>query len=91
MSITINLPTVLAKLANGQRTVEATGTTLGDAIADVSNRFPLLAPRLTDVNGEPYPFVTYYLNDEDIRFTGGFAAVVADGDEVTVVPAVAGG
>jgi sulfur-carrier protein len=91
MSITINLPTVLAKLAEGQRTLEAKGTTLGDAIADVSNRFPLLAPRLTDVNGEPYPFVTYYLNDEDIRFTGGFAAVVADGDEVTVVPAVAGG
>jgi sulfur-carrier protein len=91
MAITINLPTVLSKLADGQRNLEANGSTLGEAIADVSNRFPLLAPRLADEAGEPYPFVTFYLNDEDIRFTGGFRAAVQDGDEVTVVPAVAGG
>ena len=91
MSITITLPTVLAKLADGQRTIEATGGTLGDAVADVATRFPELAPRLRDDRGEPYPYVTFYLNDEDIRFQGGFGTAVQDGDEVTVVPAIAGG
>ncbi len=92
MPITITLPTVLAKLADGQRTIEAKSNgTLGDAVADVATRFPELAPRLRDDRGEPYPYVTFYLNDEDIRFQGGFTAAVRDGDEVTVVPAIAGG
>jgi molybdopterin synthase sulfur carrier subunit len=91
MAITINLPNVLAKLAEGKRTLEADGTTLGAAVQDVAGRYPALRGRLTDEAGNPYPFVTYYLNDEDIRFAGGFAATVRDGDEVTIVPAVAGG
>jgi molybdopterin converting factor small subunit len=91
MPITITLPNVLSKLADGQRSLEATGPTLGDAVEQVSRRFPALRPRLTDDAGKPYPFVTYYLNDEDARFVGGFAATVRDGDEVTIVPAVAGG
>ena len=91
MPITITLPTVLAKLADDQRTIEASGATLGETIADVATRFPQLAPRLRDADGNPYAFVTFYLNYEDIRFTGGFAAPVRDGDEVTVVPAIAGG
>src|SRR4029077_20427375 len=48
-------------------------------------------PRLRDKEGKPYPFVNFYLNDEDVRFRGGFAAPVQDGDEVTVIPAIAGG
>jgi molybdopterin converting factor small subunit len=91
MPITISLPNVLAKLADGERTLQASGATLGDAVEDVSGRFPNLRPRLVDGDGNPYPFVTYYLNDEDIRFSGGFAAAIRDGDEVTIVPAVAGG
>ncbi len=92
MPITITLPTVLAKLADGHQTIEvASGGTLGDAVADVAARFPERAPRLRDDRGEPYPFVTFYLNDEDIRFQGGFRTRVQDGDEVTVVPAIAGG
>jgi molybdopterin converting factor small subunit len=91
MPITIALPNVLARLADGHRTVEGTGGTLGDVVADVTTRYPSLRPRLVDEGGNPYPFVTYYLNDEDIRFAGGFGATVTDGDEVIVVPAVAGG
>jgi sulfur-carrier protein len=91
MAITINLPNVLAKLAEGKRTLEADGATLGAAVQDVAGRYPALRGRLTDDAGNPYPFVTYYLNDEDIRFAGGFAATIRDGDEVTIVPAVAGG
>jgi sulfur-carrier protein len=89
--ITITLPNVLCRLADGQRTLQASGSTLGDAVADVSERYPSLRPRLVDDAGNPYPFVTYYLNDEDIRFSGGFGAAISDGDEVTIVPAVAGG
>ena len=74
MSLTISLPSVLARLADGNRSVTALGATVGEA-----------------AGGQPYPFVTFYLNDEDIRFTGGFTAPVREGDELTIVSAVAGG
>ena len=90
MPITLHLPTVLAKLAD-RKVLDAEGETVGAVVADVAARFPALAPRLRDGAGQPYPFVTFYLNDEDIRFHGGFAAAVQDGDELTVVPAIAGG
>jgi molybdopterin synthase sulfur carrier subunit len=91
MAITFSLPTVLAKLADGQSNIQATGSTLGDAVADIAGRFPRLAPRLRDEQGGPYPFVTFYLNDEDIRFRSGFSTPVREGDEITVVAAIAGG
>jgi molybdopterin synthase sulfur carrier subunit len=91
MAVTFSLPTVLARLADGQATIDATGETLGEVVAAVAERYPRLAPRLRDADGGPYPFVTYYLNDEDIRFRGGFAALVQPGDEITVVAAIAGG
>lgn len=87
---TLHLPAILARLADS-KAIEASGTTVGELVADIVARYPALGPRLRDSNGEPYPFVTFYLNDEDIRFNGGFGARVADGDEVTVVPAIAGG
>lgn len=90
MPVTLYLPTVLAKLADRQA-IETRGTTVGEAVADVASRYPSLAPRLRDDTGKPYPFVTFYLNDEDIRFQGGFDAPLADGDELTIVPAIAGG
>lgn len=90
MPITIQLPKVLADLA-GSRSIEANGATLGEAVNEVAGRFPALASRLRDDKGEPYEYVVFYLNDEDIRLIGGFDATVADGDEVTIVPAVAGG
>ena len=90
MPATLFLPAVLAKLADAKE-LSAQGATVGDLVADVSARFPALAPRLRDGEGNPYPFVTFYLNDEDIRFHGGFSAAVQDGDELTVVPAIAGG
>jgi molybdopterin synthase sulfur carrier subunit len=91
MSVTLQLPNVLARLAGGESRLNARGETLSEVIGEVCARFPELAPRLRDASGEPYPFVTIYLNDDDIRFQGGFAAAVKDGDVVTVVPAVAGG
>jgi sulfur-carrier protein len=91
MAVTFSLPTILARLADGQATIEATGDTLGDVVAEIAGRYPRLAPRLRDETGGPYPFVTYYLNDEDIRFRSGFATPVCSGDEITVVAAIAGG
>jgi molybdopterin synthase sulfur carrier subunit len=91
MSVTLSLPTILARLAGGQATLEANGATLGEVVARVAERFPQLAPRLQDERGGPYPFVAFYLNDEDARFRGGFEAPVSDGDEITVVAAISGG
>jgi molybdopterin converting factor small subunit len=90
MPATLFLPAILAKLADAKQ-FEVTGATVGDLVADAATRFPALGTRLRDTNGEPYAFVTFYLNDEDIRFHGGFTATVNDGDELTVVPAIAGG
>ena len=91
MSVTLSLPAVLTRLTDGARTIEGNGATVGDVVHDVAGRFPQLAPRLRDEQGNPYSFVTFYLNDEDIRFTGGFATIVRDGDELIIVPAIAGG
>lgn len=91
MAVTFSLPTILARLAEGQSTFEASGSTLGEVVTRVAERFPQLAPRLQDESGGPYPFVAFYLNDEDSRFKGGFDAPVSDGDEITVVAAISGG
>jgi molybdopterin converting factor small subunit len=91
MAITVTLPAVLARHAGGVREHATDGATLGDVIGSLASRFPELAPRIRDEAGQPYPFVVYYLNDEDVRLNGGFATAVRDGDEVTLVPAIAGG
>jgi molybdopterin converting factor small subunit len=64
---------------------------VGDAVAAIAKAFPGVAPRLRDEKGQPYPYVVYYVNDDDIRFQQGFATPVRDGDEIVVVPAIAGG
>lgn len=91
MAITVTLPAVLARLADGNKELASDGATVGDVIESLSVRFPSLATRIRDDSGQPYPFVVYYLNDEDIRLAGGFSSPVTDGDEVTLVPAIAGG
>jgi len=91
MPITLKLPTVLAKAAGGQTVHQAKGATVGAVVEDVAGRFPELAPRLRDAKGEPYPYVIFYVDDEDIRFQQGFETPVADGAEIVVVPAIAGG
>jgi molybdopterin synthase sulfur carrier subunit len=91
MPVTLSLPTVLSRLTDGQATLEANGSTVGEVVTQVADRFPRLAPRLRDENGGPYPFIAYYLNDQDARFLGGLEAPVNEGDEITVVLAAAGG
>lgn len=91
MPVTVELPGVLAPLAGGLRSIATSGATVGDVVAEVATRYPELGRRLRDEHGNPYAFVTFYLNDADIRLAGGFGAAVRDGDELVVVPAIAGG
>ena len=91
MAVTLRLPTVLAKAAGGQTVHQAKGATVGDVVADVAQKYPELGTRLRDEKGQPYPYVIFYLDDEDIRFQKGFQTPVPDGAEIVVVPAIAGG
>jgi sulfur-carrier protein len=91
MPVTLKLPTVLASAAGGQTVHQASGATVGEVVNDVATRHPELATRLRDAKGEPYPYVIFYLDEEDIRFQQGFGTPVADGAEIVVVPAIAGG
>jgi molybdopterin synthase sulfur carrier subunit len=91
MPTLVRLPSALAIQADGHRKLDAEGETVGAVLDHVVQRFPAVGPRLRDQAGELYPFVTVYLNNQDIRFSDGFATAVRDGDEVVIVPAVAGG
>jgi sulfur-carrier protein len=90
MSIEVRIPTILRQYTGGEKAVEASGETLHEVITDLDVRHPGLRDRLVDDKGLRR-FVNVYLNDEDVRFLGGLETEVADGDNVTVLPAVAGG
>jgi molybdopterin synthase sulfur carrier subunit len=90
MSVEVRIPTILRQYTSGEKAVEGSGTTLVELIDDLESRHPGLRARLVDEKGLRR-FVNVYLNDEDVRFLGGLETSVADGDNVTVLPAVAGG
>jgi sulfur-carrier protein len=94
MAIEVRIPTILRNYTGGAKSVEGSGDTLAGLIADLDERYSGLQDRLVDDSGGTAGlrrFVNVYLNDEDVRFLGGLDAPVKDGDEVTVLPAVAGG
>jgi molybdopterin converting factor small subunit len=91
MPVTLKLPAALARNAGGQTLHEARGATVGEVVAEVATRFPDLGPRLRDARGEPFPYVVFFVGDEDIRFREGFATPVPDGAVIVVIPAIAGG
>ena len=90
MAIEVSIPTILRTYTDGAKSVEAAGVTLSELIADLEAQFPGLADRLVE-DGSLRRFVNIYINDEDVRFLGGIDAPLTDGDNVTVLPAVAGG
>jgi sulfur-carrier protein len=90
MAIEVRIPTILRSYTDGAKSVEGSGDTLADVIADLESRHGGLQERLVDDSGLRR-FVNVYLNDEDVRFLGGLSAPVKDGDTITVLPAVAGG
>lgn len=90
MAVEVRIPTILRTYTGGAKAVDGDGTTLAEVIDDVESRHPGLKARLIEEAGLRR-FVNVYVNDEDVRFTGGLAAPTADGDVVVVLPAVAGG
>jgi molybdopterin synthase sulfur carrier subunit len=90
MAIEVRIPTILRTYTNGEKSVEASGSTLSDLIEDLEAKHPGLKDRLLE-NGDLRRFVNLYVNDEDVRFTGGLGTGLSDGDQVVVLPAVAGG
>ena len=90
-SIQVRVTAVLQKLTGGQKSVEASGTTIRDIIEDLETRHPGFKEQLFADDGKIQRFVNVYLNDEDIRYTGGVDTQVKDGDVLDILPALAGG
>ena len=93
MSVVVSIPTILRPHTAGEKRVTAKGITLGAVISDLEANYPGISGRLVDsANPGRLPrFVNIYVNDEDVRFSGGLDTPVSDGDLVTILPAVAGG
>ncbi len=91
MTNTIRIPTPMRKLTNDQETVEAVGANIGELIEDLEKSYPGIKERLCDEKGNVRRFVNIFLNDEDIRFLEDKGTAVKAGDEISIVPAIAGG
>jgi molybdopterin synthase sulfur carrier subunit len=91
MPVKIRIPTPLQKLTQNQGEVFAKGATMKDVLADLERQFPGIKERLYDEKGALRRFVNFYVNNEDIRFLSGETTAVKEGDEVSIVPAIAGG
>jgi molybdopterin converting factor small subunit len=90
MSVTVSIPTILRTHTGGEKRVTASGATLADVISDLEANYSGISERLVE-DGKLHRFVNVYVNDEDVRFSGGMGTEIADGDSVTILPAVAGG
>jgi molybdopterin synthase sulfur carrier subunit len=91
MPVTVRIPTPLRAVTKGNADVQAKGDTVEDVIGDLERQFPGLRERLVDDTGELRRFINVYVNQEDIRFLDNKATALKDGDEVAIVPAIAGG
>ncbi|QCX26856.1 MoaD/ThiS family protein [Nocardioides jishulii] len=90
MAIEVKIPTIMRTYTGGEKVVTGEGTTLAALIEDLEAHHHGIAERLLE-DGKLRRFVNVYVNDEDVRFLGGLEAKLSDGDEVVVLPAVAGG
>jgi sulfur-carrier protein len=91
MSVKVRIPTPLRKLTNNEELVEVTAVTVGDAIAELQRRYPGIQERLLTETGEVRRFVNVYVNEEDIRFLQNQQTPLKPGDELSIIPAIAGG
>ena len=91
MPVSVRLPTIMRSNAGGQAEVSAEGATVGAVIDDLVRQFPGTATHLKAPDGGVHKFVNVYLNDEDIRYLGKLDTPVKEGDQVSIIPAVAGG
>ncbi|GIX46612.1 MAG: MoaD family protein [Candidatus Tectimicrobiota bacterium] len=91
MAVLVRIPTPLQKFTKNQSEVHAEGRTVEEVIADLERHFPGIRERLCDERGGIRKFINLYLNDEDIRFLNGEQTPLKDGDELAIIPAIAGG
>jgi sulfur-carrier protein len=91
MAIEVRVPTILRPYTKDEKVVTVQGSTIAEVIDDLERQYPGIGGRILDDSGELRRFVNVYVNDEDVRFLSGLQTAVADGDTVTVLPAVAGG
>ena len=91
MPVHVNLPTILRAHAGGAKTVTAEGSTVGEVLVALTAEYPGLSGQVLDDQGSLHKFVNVYVNDDDVRYLGGINAPVTNGDEITLLPAVAGG
>lgn len=91
MTVKVLIPTPLQKFTNNQATIECTGSNVGELIDSLESHCPGIKNSLCDESGKPRRFLNFYVNSEDIRFLQGTDTELKDGDEVSIVPAVAGG
>ena len=91
MSVTVRIPTPLRRVTNGQDIVSVEGSAITEVIASLDAQFPGIKERLCDEGGQLRNFVNVYVNGEDVRFLEGLDTSTKSGDEISIVPAVAGG
>ena len=87
----VRIPTPLRKLTNNEEVVEVSAADIGAAIIELQTKYPGIKERLMDDNGEVRRFVNVYVNEEDIRFLQNQKTPLKDGDEISIIPAIAGG
>lgn len=91
MGAVVRIPTPLRRVTRGQDTVMVSGSTLLEGLTDLEVQFPGVKERIMDSSGELHRFVNIYINGEDVRFLQGMNTALKEGDEISIVPAVAGG
>lgn len=91
MTVKVLIPTPLQKLTQDQATIECEGSSIAELLESLDQSFPGIKARLCDEQGQLRRFINFYVNSEDIRFLEGQNTPLTTGDEVSIVPAVAGG
>jgi sulfur-carrier protein len=91
MAVSVNVTSVIQQVVDGQKAFTAEGSTVGELIENIEARYPGFRYQIMDESGDLRRFVNIYLNDEDVRYLQGKETPVRDGDEVSFLPALAGG
>ena len=91
VSVKVKLPQILRKFAGNEAIVQADGSTLRELLKDLESRYPGITKNVVNEDGALHRFINVYVNDEDVRYLGSLETPVAEGDTVSLLPAVAGG
>ena len=91
MAVTVRIPTPLQRITQGKGEVACEGKSVADVLADLERRHPGIKERICDEQGKLRRFVNVFVNEEDIRFLQGDQTPIKDGDDVSIIPAIAGG